>query len=340
MRGYTTVSRDRRGILILLLLALAGLILAACGGDDDGSATAAAPSQSAATPESAFPLTLVDDDGASLTLHASPQRLVAVLPSVVDLVIDLGQDGRIIGTDDFSLDRLPQTASIGGNNFVYNLEALAQLEPDLIIAAQDGTDDLRAGARELGLPIFVLDFPASIAEVLTQLGTIGRLLGVTDAAETLVAGLQARIDAVAAGATDVSPLRVYLEVDQTTPSQPYTIGPGSIHDEILTLAGGVNIFADAAIDFPQVNWEAIITRDPEVILLLDSKEFAGELTFNPVSVEQVGQRTGWDLISAVRGDQVVPLPNDLFSVGVGLVDALEQVAAALDDARRAAAVTP
>ena len=111
------------------------------------------------------------------------------------------------------------------------------------------------------------------------------------------------------------------------------MGPGSLHQEIIELAGGANIFADAEGSFPQVNWESIIDRDPEVILLLDSKEFGGELAFNPISVEEVAQRTGWALISAVRNGLVVPLPNDLFSVGVGLVDALERVAEALAGAR-------
>ena len=366
MRGYTTGSRVRRWTLILLLIALPSLALWACR-DDTGDNAAASTTPTAqqalgaqstpstiqsadtiatpesttrrtspsADPEALFPITLTDDAGNTITLSTPPRRIVAVLPSVVDLLIDLGHADRIIAADDFSLDRLPQATSIGGNNFAYNLEALAEIEPDLIIVAQDGTDDLRSGASELNLPLFVLDFPANINEMLLQLSTIGRLLGAPESADVFIADLRARINAVAAKGESASPLRVYLEVDQSTPSQPFTVGPGSIHNEILTLSGGINIFADADIDFPQTNWEAIIERDPEVILLLDSEEFSDELAFNPVSVEEVGERTGWHLISAVRNNQVVPLPNNLFSVGAGLVDALERVAGTLAEARDA-----
>ncbi|MDE2639754.1 MAG: hypothetical protein OXI03_04130, partial [Chloroflexota bacterium] len=103
------------------------------------------------------------------------------------------------------------------------------------------------------------------------------------------------------------------------------------------LAGGANIFADAEGPFPQDGWASIIAADPEVILLLNSKEFADEMSFNPISAAEVGERTGWSGITAVREGMVVPLPGRLFSVGVGLVEAVERVAEALAEARMAAA---
>ena len=105
------------------------------------------------------------------------------------------------------------------------------------------------------------------------------------AGETLADDLGERLaavsQAVAAGAGPAT--RVYLEVDQSTPAQPFSVGPGSLHQEIIELAGGANIFAGAEGAFPQVNWESIIAADPQVILLLNSKEFADELSFNPIS---------------------------------------------------------
>ena len=70
-----------------------------------------------------------------------------------------------------------------------------------------------------------------------------------------------------------------------------------------------------------------------MILLLNSKEFADEMSFNPISVAEVGERTGWGEIAAVRDGMVVPLPSTLFNVGVGLLDALERVAEILAQAQ-------
>ena len=284
---------------------------------------------------------MTDDTGVEVTLEARPERVVAVLPSVVDLVADLGLADRLVGVDDFSLARAPDAVSVGGANFTFNIEAIAELQPDLVLIAVGGTEELAQQSRALGFPVYSMAYPDRVATVLEQLRTIGRLFGEEEAGATLAADLDERLaavsEAVAAGAGSRPPLRVYLEVDQSTPTQPFSVGPGSLHQEIIELAGGENIFADAEGPFPQVGWESIIAADPEVILLLNSKEFADEMSFNPISAAEVGERTGWGEITAVREGMVVPLPGTLFSVGVGLVEAVERVAEALAEARMAAA---
>ena len=370
MRGHTTdpASWNWRRLLALLVatIAVAAMVGAACGdGDDDAESVseagqseqssdqAAAPLEEEDQPSEVvqeeveeeeqaeppdFPITVTDDTGVEVTVAARPERVIAVLPSAVDLIVDLGLVDRLVAVDDFSLDRAPEATSVGGNNFTFNIEAVAELEPDLLIVAVGGTEELAQQARDLGLPVYAIAFPAELADVFDQLRLIGRLLGESGAADAVVAELEDRFLAVTQRvadetASEAAPVRVYLEVDQSTPTQPFSVGPGSLHQQIIELAGGENIFGEAESAFPQVNWESIIAADPEVILLLDSKEFGGELAFNPVSVEEVGERTGWDLTSAVRNGMVVPLPNDLFSVGAGLVEALEQVAEALAAAR-------
>lgn len=318
-------ARRRRGSLVVA--ALAALALAACGGADEGGATAAAGS-----------LSFVDDGGVRVTLAAAPQRVVALLPSVTDLLIDLGLEGRIVGTDDFSLPpTLAGVASVGGSGFIFNIEAIAVLEPDLLLVAAGGTDQVVQQSRTLGLPTAVLDFPTSLAVVLEQLRFLGGIFDVEERAAAVVADLEERLARVRAAVAGRPPVRVYLEVDQSTPTRPFTVGPGSLHDEVLTLAGGANIFAAAASPFPQVNWEAIIAADPEVILLLNSQEFAGELTFNPVAAAEVAARRGWAQIGAVRRGLIVSLPPDLFSVGTALVEAVERLAEVLEEARASAA---
>ena len=349
MRGYTKKPAEWGRIwmaaALVALLALMLPALAACGGEEEpppppGPVTAADVERSLAPALDVFPLTVTDDTGVEVRLEARPERVVAVLPSVVDLVADLGLADRLVGVDDFSLAKAPGAVSVGGSNFTFNIEALAELQPDLILIAVGGTEELAQQSRALGFPVYSMAYPDRVATLLEQLRTIGRLLGEEEAGTALAADLGERLaavsEAVAAGAGS-SPLRVYLEVDQSTPAQPFSVGPGSLHQEIIELAGGANIFADAEGPFPQVGWESIIAADPEVILLLNSKEYADEMTFNPISAAEVGERTGWGEITAVREGMVVPLPGTLFNVGVGLVEAVERVAEALAEARMAAA---
>ena len=207
------------------------------------------------------------------------------------------------------------------------------MQPELIVAASGGTEPFIAQLRTIGLPVVVFDFPANIAEMLDHLGRLGTIFGIEDESTALVADLEARLDAVAAEVAGRAPLRVYLEIDQSTPTQPFSVSEGSLHHEVMTLAGAANIFADTVGGFPQVNWEAIIAGNPEVILLLDSTDFAADFALNPVSIEDVAARTGWSEIAAVQRGAIVPLPPDLFNGGVEIVDALERVAAVLDEHR-------
>lgn len=328
--GFDVTSRGR---VLAAVLGSAAIILAACGGGGDG---APANSEGPAAPRSgAHPLSVVDDTGTEVRLTAPPTRVIALLPSVTDLLIDLDLAERVVGTDDFSLDdpALAGLPSVGGNNFVFSIEVATTLEPDLIVAASGGTEQFVEQARTLGLPTIVLDFPANVEQMLEQIRFLGEVFGIADAAEALASDLQARLDRVTEAVADRDRVRVYLEVDQSTPTQPFSVGPGSLHHDVLTLAGGENIFADVGSAFPQVNWEVIISGDPDVILLLDSTEFADELAFNPVTVEEVAARSGWDQIRAVREGRIVPLPSDLFNVGTQLVDAVERVAEVLAEAR-------
>ena len=153
-----------------------------------------------------------------------------------------------------------------------------------------------------------------------------------------MADLRARLDAVSGRYAGLPPVRVYMEIDQSTPTRPFSAGPGSLHDDVIRRAGGVNIFSDVVSAFPQVNYETIIASDPDAILLLDSAEFASELAFNPVSPAEVGERPGWGGLTAVRNGNVVPVDGALFGGGLRVVDAVERVAQAL--ARARATTTP
>ena len=96
LRAVQLVPRRQAWALIAVTLALA-VVSAACGGDDDdGTRTDSATADG-------FPIHVVDDSGETVTIARAPTRVVALLPSVTDLIIDLGLSDRIIATDEFSL---------------------------------------------------------------------------------------------------------------------------------------------------------------------------------------------------------------------------------------------
>ncbi|MFM2031241.1 MAG: hypothetical protein RLZZ297_6, partial [Chloroflexota bacterium] len=117
------------------------------------------------------------------------------------------------------------------------------------------------------------------------------------------------------------------ELDATDPAKPYTVGPGSFVAELLTAAGGENIFADATSAYPQVSLEQIVAKGPAVILLADS--------LWGVTPEAVAARTGWEGIPAVKDGNVYPIDDNLVSrPGPRIVDGLRAVIAVLHPAGR------
>ncbi|MDE3088527.1 MAG: ABC transporter substrate-binding protein, partial [Chloroflexota bacterium] len=144
--------------------------------------------------------------------------------------------------------------------------------------------------------------------------------------KSITDAMKQKVDAVKAKvASAQTKPRVYWELDATDPAKPYTPGPGSFIDSIITLAGGVNVAANAKSPYPQLSAEEIVAANPDVIILSDSCSFFN----NPgcVQVESVKTRPGWSVINALRNNKVFPIDDNLVSrPGPRIVDGLEAAA--------------
>ena len=150
-------------------------------------------------------------------------------------------------------------------------------------------------------------------------------MGADKEASSLVEAMKARIAAVEAKVKGAARARVFYEVDATDPSKPYTAGPGSFIDNLVTKAGGQNIFSDAEAAYPQVGLESVVARDPEVVLLGDSL-----VPYNPQTPAMVAARSGWGQVTAVKRGAVLPVDGDLTTrPGPRIVEGLEAIAKAL-----------
>lgn len=261
-----------------------------------------------------YPLTLTDDRHAGLTLTQAPVRIVSLAPSATEIVFALGGADRLVAVDDFS--DYPAAAAaiphIGG--FRTPPETVISYHPDLILAITSGSlsDQLTA----LHQPIFVLD-PDDIEGVYHDILALGTLLDRETAAQRVVAGMRERIEAVAARAKAASTRpRVMHEVDSTNPQQIFVAGPHNFIDSMIATAGGMNIAADAPLKWPRFSPEQIIARDPQIIVLADTKYGA--------SPGVVRARPGWGVIAAVRDGALYPIDQDIVSrPGPRLVEGFE-----------------
>ena len=198
-----------------------------------------------------------------------------------------------------------------------DLERLVAAAPDLVLAAEAHVQTVLPPLESLGLTTVVLE-PADLDGVFADMTLLGQVTDDAIRAEALVCGLQTRVEALEAKVAGAAKPRVFFELSPDL----YTAGPGSFIDDLITRAGGVNVAAGAGKPWPQLNAEAVVAADPEVILLVDHG--AG------VTAEQVASRPGWQHVSAVVDDRIVTIDPDLVTrPGARLVDGLEAIAAAL-----------
>lgn len=240
--------------------ALALLVLVACGEVPADSPPAA--------------LEVVDIEGRTVALAAPARRVISLVPSITGTVLALGMGDRLVGRTDFDSDpAVADLPSVGGG-LGPDLEAIAAVAPDLVIRFA-GESDRSTPNRldDLGIAHLAVR-PDRIADVFTSIEQVGALLGADAAAILLIDSLRADLDAIRAEVAGRPTIRAAYLMGG---SPPWTTGAGSYIDELITLAGGENVFADLTGLYGAISPEVVATRDIDVILLAEGAEIDARL---------------------------------------------------------------
>lgn len=274
--------------------------------------TACVQATSAASPP--FPRVVRDARGATLVLHAPPRRIISLAPGATEMLFALGLGKAIVG--DTAYCNYPPAAKsitkIGDVNT--NIEKVLSLRPDLIVA----TDANRsAAARLTGLhqPEFLIA-PTSFTATEQSLRLLGQATGTERQAQAVVAQMEHKKRLAAAiAAHDAGHHPRVLVVIGVQPL--WTAGSGTFINNVLTLAGGVNIAA-AVQQYAPYSKEVVLAHPPDLILA-DAEE-AAALRRDPILKN----------LAAVRAGRFFSVdPDTINRPGPRLADALVQIAYAL-----------
>jgi len=218
----------------------------------------------------AYPVTVTDDRGQELALETAPLRIVAVGALYAEIVVDLGIGDRLIAIADSddnpaSLDGL---ASVGPT-YAPNVELIMGFDPDIVLGATDWGGE-RPALEAAGIPVLTTPMLTSISSLFNSIRTIGTALGV-EVQSTLLAGrIATDIIEAEAAILDTPAISATFLYASSPDDPPYTAGAGAIEHELILRAGGDNVFADVE-GFPQISFEEIIARNPDVIFTAPSQ---------------------------------------------------------------------
>jgi len=247
-------------------------------------------------------------------------RIVTLAPSLAELVFAAGAGDALVGvsawtTQPAAARSLPQVSDA----FTIDLERLAQLDPDLVLAWQGGTPEHVADElRRAGYNVTMIR-TQTLSDIAAAIGEIGRLAGTPARAHGAVVEFDAAIDALRAARNDMPRVRVFYQVS----ARPlYTVGGGHYISELIGICGGENVFADVDELAPAVDVEAVVDRDPEAIVTdLGAEQDAFAIWDR------------WPGMLATRRGNRFRVPDELGRPTPRALDAARELCASLDAAR-------
>ena len=301
----TTSAANRSGTSGGWLAALSGLMLLA------GSVGAAAE------------VVVTDDSGARVRLAQPARRIVSLAPHVTETLYAIGAGDRIVGTVDYSdypeaAKKLPR---VGGYSRM-DLEAVAALKPDLVIAWQSGNapghlDRLRA----LGLPLYLTQ-SNRIEDVASALERLSQLAGTEEQGRAAAKAFRDRLQALRERHAGRPPVRTFYQVWK----QPLvTISGQQIISDAIRVCGGENVFAALPTLAPTITVEGVIAANPEAIVT------SGMDAARP---EWLDDWKRWKTLTAVARDNLFFIPPALIQRHTPrLLDGTEMLCRHLETAR-------
>ena len=208
------------------------------------------------------------DEGSRGASASHPERIIALAPSVSELLFELGLGDRVVGVGDYSTwpPEAAEKPRLGGL-FNPRLEQIAALEPDLAVLLESETA-LTDQLERLGVPVLIVR-SESLDDVEDAINRIAHRCGVPAAGERLLDDWRDRLEPAPVGGAP--------SVLVTVGRQPGSLGgvlvagPGTFIDELLGKLGATNALADSPISYPEVGLEEILLRRPAVILELQSE---------------------------------------------------------------------
>jgi iron complex transport system substrate-binding protein len=205
-----------------------------------------------------------DDLGRALTLPAHPRRVLALAPSLTEMLYAVADTATIIArtqADDYPAAALRKPLV---NSYPLDLERLVALRPDVVFTVEGITPpDAAARLGQLGIPVYYQKY-RRVADVLRGINDLGRLLGRPAQAKRLTDSLQTHLDGLAKAAPTAARPTV-LALASADPI--YVYGQNTLFTDEIRLAGGQNAVRDTFPQpFPALTREYILKMNPEVVL--------------------------------------------------------------------------
>ena len=274
--------------------------------EETAPAEEAAPAEEPEAEEASEAVTLTDMTGREITLDAPAERVVALTAADCEILYALGAGDLLVGRGEYC-DYPAEVLDVPSvqSGYETNIEQIIALEPQvLLMSTMAQTEEQVQQLEAAGVHVVVSD-AQDIEGTYTAINMIGELTGKQAEAASIVESMQKTFDEIKANALDGTKT-VYFEV---SPLQYglWTAGSGTFMDEIATMLGLTNCFADVT-GWGEISEEQVLERNPDYIVTISM--YYGE---GPTPVEEIMGRAGWAELKAVAQGHVFNADSNAIS---------------------------
>lgn len=242
---------------------------------------------------------MTDDSGQQVELTRPANRIVALTPHVTELLFAAGAGSKVVGVSAWS--DYPAAAKglpLIGDASRVDMEMLLRLKPDLVVGWASGTSPVvLRQIRQLGIPVWLTE-AGRVDDIARQIRQLGQLAGTQAVAEQAAGRFERDWRALQARYSSRPPVSVFYQI---WPSPPMTVSGRHFISDVVRACGGRNVFAELPLLTPTVSVEAVVQRNPQVIIA------SGAYTGEP------GQWKSWQglPLAAVQKHQLHEIQPDL-----------------------------
>jgi iron complex transport system substrate-binding protein len=267
--------------------------------------------------DTVLPAVYMDEMGRRVDIPSLPQRIVSLAPSITETLYSLNLGERIVGVTEFSNypDEARRKPKVG-SYINLNIEKIISLKPDLIIAIADGNKKESVGTLErLGYSVYAIN-PRCVKDVFRTIVNIGKITGCVDRANKLIKELKSRINYIKSRTRGIERPRVFFQIGI---NPVVTVGKDTFHNDLIKMAGGLNISGNEKAKYPRYSIEEILLNTPDIIIISSMDRGGG---FDRKKREWMK----WKSIPAVKNGRIYVIDSDLVDhPSPRIIDGLEEL---------------
>ena len=304
------MKKTFKSIIMMLAILMLALGLVSCGEKNTIEDNTSNAKESVTT----YPLTITDTNGNEVIIEKEPETVISLGPNVTEMVYSLDKGDKLVGRTKYC-DYPEQALEVQevGTLTKPNLELIAEIKPDLVVASTHFTDEAKAKLDELGIPTIVLYSEDSFEGVYNSIETLGKILNASPKAEEVVAGMKEKVAEVTKKVEGLEAPSMYYVVGFG--EKDSTAGGNTFIGEMIRMANGENIADDSE------GWgyskEKLAEKNPSIIVLAGDNDT--KATFESTDF--------YKDLEAVKNGKVYEIDQNLLNrQGPRLADGLEALA--------------